>query len=91
MNGAGLDEVNAVHTARANSGEIIDVMVPQVTEETFEGVQIIPQEHVQNRTLEQFVDVPVPQSQEEIVDVIQPSKSCSRSQHSNGTNLGASR
>ena len=37
---------NAVHTARANSGEIIDVMVPPVTEET----------------LEQFVDVPVPQS-----------------------------
>ena len=37
-------------------------MVPPVTEETFEGVQIVPQERVQNRTLEQFVDVPVPQS-----------------------------
>ena len=37
-------------------------MVPQVTEETFEGVQIMPQEHVQNREVEHFVDVPVPQS-----------------------------
>ena len=34
----------------------------QVTEETFGGVQIMPQERVQNRTVEQFVDVPVPQS-----------------------------
>ena len=50
-------------------------MVPQVTEETFEGVQIMPQERVQNRTAEQFVGVPVPQSQEEIVEVIQSSKS----------------
>ena len=30
----------------------------QVTEETFEGVQIMPQERVQNRAVEQFVDVP---------------------------------
>ena len=50
-------------------------MVPQVTEETFEGVQIIPQERVQNRTVEQFVDVPVPSSQEETFEVIQSSKS----------------
>ena len=50
-------------------------MVPQVTEETFEGVQIMSQERVQNRTVEQFVDVPVPQSQEKIVEVIQTSKS----------------
>ena len=50
-------------------------MVPQVTEETFEGVQIMPQDRVQNRRVEQFVDVPVPQSQEKIVEVIQASKS----------------
>ena len=50
-------------------------MVPQVTEETFEGVQIMSQERVQNRTVEQFVDVPVPHSQEKIVEVIQSSKS----------------
>ena len=37
-------------------------MVPQVTEEPVEGVQIMPQERVHNRTEEQFVDVPVPQS-----------------------------
>ena len=35
-------------------------MVPQVTEETFEGVEIMPQERVQNRAVEQVVDVPVP-------------------------------
>ena len=50
-------------------------MVPQVTEETFEGVQIMSQERVENRTLEQFADVALPQSQEKIVEVIQSSKS----------------
>ena len=50
-------------------------MVSQVTEETFECVQIMPQERVQNREVEQFVDVPVPQSQEKIVEVIQSCKS----------------
>ena len=50
-------------------------MVPQVTEETFEGVQIMPQERVQNHAEEQFVDVPVPQSLEKIVEVIESSKS----------------
>ena len=44
--------------------EIIDVMVPQVTEETFEVVQLMPQEHMQNRIVEQVVDVPAPQVQE---------------------------
>ena len=47
-------------------------MVPQVTEETFEGWRSC---HVQNREVEQFVDVSVPQSQEKIVEVIQSSKS----------------
>ena len=46
-------------------------MVPQVTEETFKSVQIMPQERLQNRTVEQVVGVPVPQIQEEIVEVIQ--------------------
>ena len=50
-------------------------MFLQVTGETFEGVQIMPQERVQNREVEQFVDVPVPQSWEKIVEVIQSSKS----------------
>ena len=50
-------------------------MFPQGTEETVEGVQIMPQERVLNRALEQFVDVPVPKSQEKIVEVIQPNKS----------------
>ena len=31
----------------------------------------MPQERSQNRTVEQVVDVPVPQIQEEIVEVIQ--------------------
>ena len=34
-------------------------------------MQIMPQERSQNRTAEQVVDVPVPQIQEEIVEVIQ--------------------
>ena len=34
-------------------------------------MQIMPQERVQNRTVEQVVDVPVTQIQEEIVEVIQ--------------------
>ena len=38
-------------------------------------MQIMPQERSQNRTVEQVVDVPVPQSQEQIVEVIQSSKS----------------
>ena len=50
-------------------------MVPLVTEETFEGVQIMQKERVQNREVEQFVDVPVPKSQEKVVEVIQSSKS----------------
>ena len=34
-------------------------------------MQIMPQERLQNRIVEQVVDVPVPQIQEEIVEVIQ--------------------
>ena len=45
-------------------------MVPQVTEETFEGVQIMPQERVQNRTVEQFVDVPVPKLNDPVKQVV---------------------
>ena len=45
-------------------------MVSQVTEEKFEGVEIMPQERVQNRKVEQFVDVPVPKSHEQIVEAI---------------------
>ena len=45
-------------------------MVPQVKDGNIRSVQIMPQERLRNRTVEQVVDVPVPQIQEEIVEVI---------------------
>ena len=45
--------------------------VPQVMAEIVEVVRVIPQERVQQRTVEQIVDVPVPQVVEEIVEVVQ--------------------
>ena len=50
-------------------------MVLRVNEVTSECEQIVSQERSQNRTVEQVVDVPVPKSQEKIVEVIQSSKS----------------
>ena len=53
--------------------EIIDVMVPQVTGETFKVVETMPQERVQNRTVERVVTCKLHRfrSQEEMVEVIQ--------------------
>ena len=45
--------------------------VPQVMEEIGEVVRSIPQERVQQRTVEQIVHVPVPQVVEEIAAVVQ--------------------
>ena len=39
--------------------ETIDMLVAHVMEETIEGVKLIPQEQVQNHTVEQIIDVPV--------------------------------
>ena len=47
-----------------------DILVPRVMEEIPETVKRVPQEHVQNYTGEQIVDVPVSQIQEKIVGVI---------------------
>ena len=46
-----------------NGGQILWNVIP------------ICEERVQNRAVEQFVDVPVPKSHEKIVEVIQSSKS----------------
>ena len=45
--------------------------VPQVMEEIVEVVCLIPQERVQQRTMEQIVYVPVPQVVEETAKVVQ--------------------
>ena len=37
--------------------QIMDIPLPQIMEKMMEVVRIIPQEHVQNRTVEQIVDV----------------------------------
>ena len=45
--------------------------VPKVVGEIIEVVRLIPQERVQQRTVEQIVHVPVPQVVEEIAEVVQ--------------------
>ena len=50
--------------------QIVDVPVPQITEETVEAAKSIPEERIQQRTLEETVSVPVPQIQEQIVAVV---------------------
>ena len=47
------------------------IPLPQIMEEMMEVVQIIPQEFVQNRTVEQFVDVSIHQIQEETSEALQ--------------------
>ena len=56
--------------ARAESccGADRGVPVPQIWEPIVERVQLVPQERVQIRTREPFLDVPVPHNKEEIVD-----------------------
>ena len=39
--------------------ETINISIPHVMEKTIEGVKLIPQERVQNCTVEQFIDMPV--------------------------------
>ena len=46
-----------------------NVHVPHVIEKTIEVVKFIPQERVQNRTVSQIIDVPVPRVMEEILEV----------------------
>ena len=41
--------------------QIGSVPVPQIKEDFVNGVRVVPQERVQNRSRDQFVDVPVPQ------------------------------
>ena len=45
--------------------------VPKVVDEIIEVVRLIPQERVQQRTLEQIVQVPVPLVVAEIAEVVQ--------------------
>ena len=45
--------------------------VPKVVDEIVEVVRLIPQERVQQRTVEQIVHVPVPQVVEEMTEVVQ--------------------
>ena len=45
--------------------------VPNVVHEIIEVVRLIPQERVQQRTVEQIVHIPVPQVVEEIAEVVQ--------------------
>ena len=45
--------------------------VPQIVDEIIEVVRLIPQEGIQQRTVEQIVHVPVPQVAEEIAGVVQ--------------------
>ena len=47
----------------------VDVPVPQFQED---GLQLVPQKRVQNRTLEQIVDEPVPPVMEAAVEVMRP-------------------
>ena len=47
-----------------------DVLVPHVMEKTTEDVKFIPQEQVQNRIMEQIIDVQGWQIQEKLVEVI---------------------
>ena len=51
--------------------QIVDVPVPHLIEETVEAAKLIPEERIQQRTLEETVSVPVPQIQEQIVAVVQ--------------------
>ena len=37
------------------------VPVPQIKEDLVDGVPVVPQERVQSRSRDQFVDVPMPQ------------------------------
>ena len=49
----------------------MDIPLPQITEETIEVVQIIPQEFVQNRTVEQIVvETGAGETVQKTVDVI---------------------
>ena len=50
--------------------QIVDVPVPQIAEETVEAAKLIPEERIQQRTLEETVSGPVPQIQEQIVAVV---------------------
>ena len=51
--------------------ETIDISIPQMTEETIEGVKSFPQELVQNDAVVHIVDVPVPWIREETGQVTQ--------------------
>ena len=49
--------------------QIVDVPVPQIMEETVEVAKLNPQERIQQRTLEETVNGPVLQIQQQIVAV----------------------
>ena len=51
--------------------EIIDVPVPEVTEQTVEVAKHIPRERMQSYTVEQFIDAPVSQIRKETGEVMQ--------------------
>ena len=51
--------------------EETDIPVPHMMEKTVEVMKPVPQERVQNNTVEHIVDMPVSQIQDETVEVIQ--------------------
>ena len=49
---------------------VIAVPVPQIQEQIFDVIKVIPEEWMSKRTVQQIVDGPVPQIPEQIVEVI---------------------
>ena len=43
--------------------------VPGIMEETLEVIQLVPQERIQERIVEEIIDVPVPEVMEKTVEV----------------------
>ena len=56
--------------------EETDIPVPHMTKKTSEVVKFIPQEQVQNRTVRQIIDVPVPRVMEENTEVEKLDSGC---------------
>ena len=58
------------HVQQRSDEQIVDLPLPQITEEIVEVVRFGSREHVQQRSDEQIVELPLPQITEEIVEVV---------------------
>ena len=66
-----VEQIVDVPDAEDRTAQIVDVPVPQITEETVEVAMLIPQERITTtRTLEETVNVPLLQIQEQILAVV---------------------